>query len=259
MATALSFVTDPKHQPAPRTGVAELIASLAHGDVPWLRPEWLATVGALPDNFAPSGRSDIEEGFHELFAATTMDCGLGASISFYDPFDDTMHLTRWTEEKEPTYYSDWIHELAHGTGHPCRLGRDLPPAFGYNVHGIEDLIAEITTSIVCLDLGFAPRLRHTECIPVWIELLRADRQAFASAVRHAREAAGFLFYRRDYQAECFAQEAAEELREERDVRAREAEERRGQRQAERERWALRSATVKGSGESLPARRLGGIL
>lgn len=259
MATALSFLTDPKRQPAPSYGTAELIGSLAHGDAPWLRLEWLASVGALPDNFAPSGRSDVEEGFHELFAATTMDCTRGASISFYDPSDDTMHLTSWTEEKEPTYYSDWIHELAHGTGHLCRLGRDLPPAFGYNLHGIEDLIAEITTSIVCLDLGFAPRLRHPECAPVWIELLRADRQAFASAVRHAREAAGFLFYRRDYQAEAFAQEAAEELQAEREERARETAERRWLRQAERERWALRFATVKGSGESLPARRLGDIL
>lgn len=259
MATALSFLTDPKHKPGPRTGVMELIASLAHGDASWLLLDWLASVGALPDNFAPTGRPDVEEAFYELFAATGMErCG-GSVISFYCQFDDRLHMTSWTEAKDPTYHADWIHELVHATGHASRLGRDLPPAFGPNVDAREDLIAEIATAIVCLDLGFKPRLRHPECVGAWIDLSREQPGALVDFLRQAREAAAYLFELRDAQAAAFEiWDAAERAREQAEE-AGWAAERRLQRQAERERWALRFATVKGSGESLPARRPGDIL
>ncbi|MEG3145008.1 zincin-like metallopeptidase domain-containing protein [Sphingomonas sp. RT2P30] len=257
MTTALSVLTDPRHQSALRHGPAELIAALAHGKAPWLCRDWLASVGALPDNFAPSGRPDIEEGFHELFAATGMDYCSGASITFYCQFDDMIHLTSWTEANDATYCSDWIHELARATGHASRLGRDLPPAVGHNAHGVEALVTEIAAAIVCFDLGIRPGVRHPECCPIWIALLRADPQAFARVVRHAREAAAYLLSRRDAQAEAYARLEAEELQAESAERAGAATVRRSRRQAERERWALRFATVRRSGERFPAHRHGG--
>jgi hypothetical protein len=257
MATALSILTDPKHQTPPRHGVADLIAAPAHRDAPWLSRDWLASVGALPSNFAPSGRCDVEEVFHELFAATGIDCCSGAWISFYSQFDDMIHLTSWTEAKAATFYSDWVHELVHATGHDSRLDRDLPPAFGHNAHGMEDLIAEIAASIVCIDLGIEPGLRHSESLAAWIDLLRSDRQVFGCAVRQAREAAAYLFSRRDAQAEAYARLEAEEQQAEREERARAATVRRSRRQAERERWALRFATVRRSGERFPTHRHGG--
>ncbi len=257
MATAPSVLTDLEYQPAPRYGVAELVAALARGDAPWLRPDWLTSVGALPDNLAPSGRGDVEEAFHELFAATGIDYCSGASISFYSQFDDMIHLTSWTEAKDATFLSDWIHELVHATGHSSRLDRDLPPAFGHNAHGMEDLIAEISASIVCIDLGIEPALRHPESLAAWIDLLRSDRRALGCAVRHAREASAYLFSRRDAQAEAYALIEAEERRAEREERARASAARRLRRQSERERWALRFAMVRRSGERFPAHRHGG--
>eukprot|EP01035_Chromulina_nebulosa_P034684 gene34684-46559_t len=73
-----------------------------------------------------------------------------------------IHLTSWTEAKGTTYYSDWIHELVHATGHASRLDRDVLPGRGPNADGTEDLIAEIAAAVVCLDLGIRPRLRHPE-------------------------------------------------------------------------------------------------
>ncbi|MDB5577724.1 MAG: hypothetical protein JWR80_2900 [Bradyrhizobium sp.] len=259
MATALSLHTGPHQQAARRYGAAELIAALAQGDAPWVRREWLASVGALPDNFAPSGRSDVEEAFRELFAATSMNYCSGAWVTFYSQFDDMIHLASSTEAKDATFYSDWVHELAHATGHASRLARDLPPAFGQNAHGMEDLIAEIAASIVCLDLGIEPRLRHPESCALWIDLLRMQRQAFACAVRQARKAAAYLFCRRDVQAVAYAQLETEELQAEEEERAHAAAGRGLRRRAERERWALRFATVKMSGERFPAHRSGGNL
>jgi len=256
MATALSFLTDTEHRSISRYGPAELIAGLAHGTAPWLRLEWLASVGALPHNFAPSGRPDVEEAFYELFAATGMEhCG-GPAISFYCQFDDRLHMTSWTEENDPTYHTDWIHELVHATGHGSRLGRDLPLAFGPNVDAREDLIAEIATAIVCLDLGFAPRLRHPQCKSGWIDLLRAAPCALPYVLRQARDAAAYLFELRDAQAAAFELWHAAERAREQAEEAGWAAERRVERQRERERWALRYATVKGLGERSPARRPG---
>jgi antirestriction protein ArdC len=248
VATVLSVLTDPKYQPIPRHGVAELIAALAHGNAPWHARDWLASIGALPPNFAPTGRPDAEEAFYELFAATGMDrCG-GPAISFYCQFDDTLHMTSWTEEKDPTYHADWIHELVHATGHASRLGRDLPPAFGPNVDEREDLIAEIASAIVCLDVGFQPRLRHPECLGAWTDLVRADRRTFSDAVAHARAAAGYLFECRDAQAALFEiWDAAERAREQAEE-AGWAAERRSEHQRQREAWALRCTTGSRPGE-----------
>lgn len=256
MATALSVLTGRDQHPAPTDHGTKLIAALARGVVPWLRREWLASVDALAPNFAPTGRPNVEEAFYELFAATGMERRFGPVISFYCQFDDMLHMTTWTEEKDPTYHTDWIHELVHATGHSSRLGRDLPPAFGPHVDAREDLVAEIATAIVCLDLGFAPRLRHPECIASWIDLLREAPGLLAEVLRQARDAATYLFALRDAQATSFeiwdeaerAREAAEE--------AVWAAERRLLREQERERWALRCATVSRPGERLRATRRG---
>ncbi len=251
MATVPSGHTSPEPYSPARHDIGELISALERGAIPWLSRGWLASSGALPPNFAPSGRRDVEAAFHELFAATGMDYCFGASITFYSQFDDTIHLTSWTKAKEATYFSDWIHELAHASGHVSRLARELPPAFGYNNHVMEDLIAEIAASIVCVDLGITPRLRHPESVGLWVELLRTDLHAFADAVRHARAAAEYLFDRRDVQATAFDLDEIEEARIEGDALARETAARRVRRRAESERWALRYATVRRSGESFP--------
>ncbi|MEO9133084.1 MAG: hypothetical protein ABI240_18000, partial [Sphingomonas sp.] len=70
MVSVPSGHTSPERYSPARRDTGELISALESGDIPWLSLGWLASSGALPPNFAPSGRSDIEEAFHELFAAT---------------------------------------------------------------------------------------------------------------------------------------------------------------------------------------------
>jgi antirestriction protein ArdC len=253
MATLPSGDIRPEGFSPVRRDAGDLVSALERGIIPWLRQDWLESAGALPPNFAPSGRCDVEEGFHELFAATGMDSCHGASITFYSQFDDMIHLTSGTEARNATFLSDWVHELLHATGHVSRLARELPPAFGHNNHGMEDLIAEIAGSIVCADLGIMPKLRHPESVGLWIDLLRTDLRALADAVRHARAAAEYLFDQRDAQAAAADQWEIEEARIEQEALPREAAARRLARRAESKRWGLRFATVKRSGESFPPR------
>jgi hypothetical protein len=88
MATLPSGDTRPEGFSLVRRDAGELVSALERGIIPWLRQDWLESAGALPPNFAPSGPCDVEEGFHELFAATGMDSCHGASITFYSQFDD---------------------------------------------------------------------------------------------------------------------------------------------------------------------------
>ncbi|CAN5560305.1 hypothetical protein BH10PSE14_BH10PSE14_44370 [soil metagenome] len=204
----------------------------------------------------PTSPRDIDAEFHELFAATGMDFRLGAVRTFYDLTDDMIALSDWRSSDPAVFRRDWIHELVHSTGHPSRLGRDLPLVFGLNAHGVEDLIAEIGTAFVCASLGIEPSLRHPDSIDTWAGLLRSDSRIFIQAVRSAETAAGYLFARRDAQAAAFDRLEAEEAAAEREEAERAASARRCKWRQERERWASGLMTGLGPRESLPAARHG---
>lgn len=231
----------------------DVLEQLERGEAPWLESGWLARAGAVS---TPGQRHDVEEEFLELFAATGMEICLGAVRTFYSACDDMIHLADWRASDPADVRRDWIHELVHATGHPMRLGRDLPLLFGSTAHGVEDLIAEIGASIVCFSLGIAPALRHPGSIGLWVDLLRCDDRAFGRAVRSAVAAAGYLFERRDAQAAAFDQFEAGEARAAQGEAARAAAARRRKRQQERERWASGLVTGLAPRESLTAVRHG---
>jgi antirestriction protein ArdC len=199
---------------------------------------------------------DAEEKFLELFAATGMDSRHGGVRTFYTRFDDVIILSDWRESGPILFLRNWIHELVHATGHSSRLARDLPDVFGSTAHGIEDLVAEIGTSMVCLSLGITPGLRHPDNIATWLALLRSDGEAFGKAFRLASAAADYLFTLRDGQAAAFDRTEKEEAAAECAEAVRAAAERRLRRRRERERWASGFVTGLGPRESLPAVRHG---
>lgn len=212
--------------------------------------------GEPPSNAPSLMHPDAEERFLELFAATGMDSRHGGLRTFYTRFEDVIILSDWRESDPVLFLRNWIHELIHATGHPSRLARDLPDVVGPTEHGIEDLVAEIGTSIVCSSLGIAPGLRHPDNIGPWLALLRSDDRAFGKAFSLASSAANYLFARRDAQAAAFDLIEQEEAAAERAEAVRAAAERRLKRQRERERWASGLMTGLQPRESLPAARHG---
>ena len=112
----------------------------------------------------------------------------------------------------------------------------------------EDLVAEIGAAIVCLDLGYQPRLRHPELLGAWIDLLRTHQQALPDAVRRGRDAASYLFQCRNVQLVAFEQWNAAERAREQDEEAGWAAARRLELLRQREGWALLCATGSRPGE-----------
>jgi len=67
-----------------------------------------------------------------------------------------------TSPATETFYSTLFHEMAHWTGHPSRLNRELSNRFGDDAYAMEELIAELASAFLCADLTItnAPRPDH---------------------------------------------------------------------------------------------------
>ncbi len=230
-----------------------ILAQLERGKIPWLKRD-------SPDVAEARRRDegDVEGLFLDLFAATGVGFRLGAIRTFYSPDDDMIALSDWRCRDPADHVRDWIHELIHATGHRSRLNRRLPPVFGSNGHGAEDLIAEMATASACVSLGIAPSLRHPDSVERWIDLLRADDGIFGQAEQAAGAATAYLFARRDAQAAAFDRIEAEQAAAERDETALAAASRRRKRREERERWASGLGTGLEPRESLLAARHGDV-
>lgn len=92
------------------------------------------------------------------------------------------------------YYSTYIHEAAHSTGHPDRLNRDKGGRFGDKVYAVEELVAEMTAAVVGGTLGFSKRIldNNTAYVKGWTENLRANPKIVLSVMSDVGKAANMI-------------------------------------------------------------------
>jgi antirestriction protein ArdC len=91
------------------------------------------------------------------------------------------------------YYSTYIHELAHWTGHPSRCARSLVAQFGSQAYAFEELVAELGAAMVCNELGINSELEHHAAyLDGWLSILKGDKKAFFQAADRASVAANYL-------------------------------------------------------------------
>lgn len=74
------------------------------------------------------------------------------------------------------YYGTALHEMAHSTGHPSRLDRLKPAAFGSPEYAKEELVAELTSAMVGNTLGFDRRIsdNNVAYLQNWTSALRKE-------------------------------------------------------------------------------------
>lgn len=125
----------------------------------------------------------------------------GGDMAFYSAALDFVQLPRIEAfEGEAAYWGTALHELAHWTGHPSRLRRNLAGRFGSEAYAAEELVAEMGAAFVCAALGIEGRLRHPEYIGHWLAILKNDKRAIFTASRLAQEAADYLLKRNEIDA-----------------------------------------------------------
>ncbi len=91
------------------------------------------------------------------------------------------------------YYATLAHESIHWTRHASRLDRRFRGGAGV-AYAKEELVAEIGSAFLSVELGIAPTLRqdHADYIGAWLRVLEDDSKAIFRAASHASKAAAWI-------------------------------------------------------------------
>jgi antirestriction protein ArdC len=113
---------------------------------------------------------------------------IGGDRAFYSPSTDHIQLPPERAFRGPTeYFTTALHELAHATGHPSRLNRDLKGRYGSASYAMEELRAEISSAYVASELGLPPDIpQHASYIASWIKPLKDDKRDIFRAAADAQ-------------------------------------------------------------------------
>ena len=114
--------------------------------------------------------------------------------AFYQSSTDRITLPLRSQfSSQQGYYATLLHELAHWTGHPKRLNRDLGHPFGSPAYAREELRAEIASMILGHELDVPERPEnHLSYLDSWIRVLRDDPKEIQRAARAAEDIADYL-------------------------------------------------------------------
>lgn len=116
--------------------------------------------------------------------------------NYYSPMADEIHLTPRTQfHTTEDYYATALHEVAHSTGHSSRLGRDQINYFGSPGYAKEELRAEISSFMLCSELGINNRgldEQHAAYVGSWIQALKNDYNEIFRAAADAEKICTYL-------------------------------------------------------------------
>jgi len=128
---------------------------------------------------------------------------IGGDRAFYSPSTDHIQFPPDFAFNGPEEFAATaLHELAHWTGHPSRLNRDLQNRFGSSAYAMEELRAELASAFVANELGIPTDIpHHASYIQSWIKKLKDDkREIFRAAADAQRIASMELGFHPDFAA-----------------------------------------------------------
>jgi putative DNA primase/helicase len=112
----------------------------------------------------------------------------------YRVWTDTIYLPdRERFANAANYYSTAMHELAHWTGHPERMDRDLAHPFGSEGYAREELRAEIASLVLGseLGIGYDPG-QHASYVDSWSRILQDKPLEILSAAAAAEKISDYV-------------------------------------------------------------------
>jgi antirestriction protein ArdC len=114
---------------------------------------------------------------------------IGGDRAFYSPVTDHIQLPpEHAFRGPPEFAATALHELAHWTGHPTRLNRDLQHRFGSAAYAMEELRAELASAFVASELGIPTDIpQHASYIADWIKPLKEDKREIFRAAADAQK------------------------------------------------------------------------
>lgn len=116
----------------------------------------------------------------------------------YAPVSDTLTLPLM--EQFPNiieYYSTVFHEVGHSTGHPSRLNRSMANSFGDTQYSKEELIAEMTATMLLGQAGIQTAAVEQNSVAYmrnWLKALQDNVTMIVSASGQAQKAADYILH-----------------------------------------------------------------
>jgi antirestriction protein ArdC len=158
----------------------------------------------LPERFHPVPGQDTEMAEPQAVLDRYLADGpkllhVAGDWAAYNPSTDTIRLPLRTQFRTPEhYYATAFHEAGHSTGHPERLNRPGIAGFdhfGSGKYAKEELIAQMTSSMVCAQTGTdTPQVfdESASYIAGWLHALNDDKRLVITAAAHAQRASDLI-------------------------------------------------------------------
>lgn len=121
--------------------------------------------------------------------------------SYYAPADDEIILPHMNQFKTTEqYYHALFHEMAHSTGIKSRLNRDLSGRFDSDSYSKEELVAEITSAVLCNQFGIDTTKVHENNLAYirgWSKRFKEDNKVIVQAATKAEKAVKYILNQND--------------------------------------------------------------
>lgn len=115
-----------------------------------------------------------------------------AYYSISKDFIEVPAKTRFPDQRY--FYGTLYHEMAHSTGAPGRLDRDMTGGFGSKLYAGEELVAELSSAIMSCITGLDSTIKeeNLQYLKNWSEVITDDPKIIFSAVAKASAAANMI-------------------------------------------------------------------
>jgi antirestriction protein ArdC len=129
-----------------------------------------------------------------MVKASGVPVRVGGDRAFYSPALDFIQMPPDEAFHNPEQRAVVVlHELAHASGHPTRLNRDLSGGFGSPAYAKEELRAELTSVAVGSMIGLPCDIpNHASYLQSWIGVLKQDRREIFHAAAEAQRMADYI-------------------------------------------------------------------
>lgn len=119
--------------------------------------------------------------------------------AFYKPSEDKIYLpSPELFHSDYSYNATALHELAHATGAPTRLNRNMSGRFGTPEYAYEELIAEISSCFMSENLKVEQGQEHIDnhkaYVQSWIKEIKEKPETLVKAISEAEKVTTFMEY-----------------------------------------------------------------
>ncbi|AOY74731.1 ArdC family protein [Clostridium formicaceticum] len=130
----------------------------------------------------------------------------GKDRAYYSTLTDQIHLPKPEYfVTEYAYNATALHELAHATGAAHRLNRNIMNMFGSSDYAYEELIAEISSCFMSVNLKVEHDQNHINnhkaYVQSWIQAIKEKPNILIQAIREAEKTANYM----DFKAEIISE------------------------------------------------------